>query len=576
MANKILKTLTLPNAQGEPVTYELHPEWDNIEGKPESFGSKGNGIFYIEGTQGTYTEDWLGTHEDITEYYPGLTIAYKTPNDGMSGIDNSWLNINSLGWVDIYANSNTYVGNNYPAGSILILVYTIGSNGKGRWELYDKDTKNTAGAQLKPDTKLYLVGSTHADSSSSRNWGRETYANNGVYIGTDNCLYSNGEKVATVANSAKKSQGVYYIEGSGSSIDSWKGTHEDITEYYPGLMIAYKNDKAGGTIGDDTYLNINNLGSVKIVMNASDIYADEKRYPVGSIILLVYTVDSDGKAYWKVSDHDTINTAGASNKVDTKMYLVGCPNYQYGYATTYSNNKVYIGTDNCLYSNGKKVATVADSAKKSQGIYYIEGTQGTSTEDWLGTHEDITEYYSGLVIAYKTPNDGPASINEVQLSINSLGWAYVKSQNGGYIDRGVYPSGSILLLVYTVEDGVGYWKFCDSDTKGYIRKTLIWTNASPTSNFASQKINLNLNPYDAVEIIYAPTLTDYCLMSSGEIPHISGKTSYARLWSATPTVTVSTTIKSLVKVIYSGITFTPSTDDSSVPYKIYGIKYSSY
>lgn len=33
MANKILKTLTLPNAQGEPVTYELHPEWDNIENK---------------------------------------------------------------------------------------------------------------------------------------------------------------------------------------------------------------------------------------------------------------------------------------------------------------------------------------------------------------------------------------------------------------------------------------------------------------------------------------------------------------------------------------------------------------
>ena len=34
MANKILKTLTLPNAQGEPVTYELHPDWDNIENKP--------------------------------------------------------------------------------------------------------------------------------------------------------------------------------------------------------------------------------------------------------------------------------------------------------------------------------------------------------------------------------------------------------------------------------------------------------------------------------------------------------------------------------------------------------------
>lgn len=38
MANKILKTLTLPNAQGESVTYELHPEWDNIENKPNFVG----------------------------------------------------------------------------------------------------------------------------------------------------------------------------------------------------------------------------------------------------------------------------------------------------------------------------------------------------------------------------------------------------------------------------------------------------------------------------------------------------------------------------------------------------------
>lgn len=44
MANKILKTLTLPNAQGELVTYELHPEWDNIEGKPEVNDVKVNEI----------------------------------------------------------------------------------------------------------------------------------------------------------------------------------------------------------------------------------------------------------------------------------------------------------------------------------------------------------------------------------------------------------------------------------------------------------------------------------------------------------------------------------------------------
>ena len=33
MANKILKTLTLPSAQGEPVTYELAPKWENLQGE---------------------------------------------------------------------------------------------------------------------------------------------------------------------------------------------------------------------------------------------------------------------------------------------------------------------------------------------------------------------------------------------------------------------------------------------------------------------------------------------------------------------------------------------------------------
>ena len=41
MANKILKTLTLPNADGEHETYDLHPHWDNIEGKDLPELSKG-------------------------------------------------------------------------------------------------------------------------------------------------------------------------------------------------------------------------------------------------------------------------------------------------------------------------------------------------------------------------------------------------------------------------------------------------------------------------------------------------------------------------------------------------------
>lgn len=37
MANKPLKTLTLPSLEGS-VTYDLHPEWDNVENKPDIIG----------------------------------------------------------------------------------------------------------------------------------------------------------------------------------------------------------------------------------------------------------------------------------------------------------------------------------------------------------------------------------------------------------------------------------------------------------------------------------------------------------------------------------------------------------
>lgn len=342
MANKILKTLTLPNAQGEPVTYELHPEWDNIEGKPENFGQKGNGIFYIEGTEGQYVEYWEGTHEKITEYYPGLVVAYKTPNNGAMGTDVVELRINNLSRALIVGYNGGYIQDEYPAGTVLLLVYTI-DNGTGYWKLYDTDTKNTAGAQLKPDTKLYLVGSKQTDSSSSTNWGRETYANNGVYIGTDNCLYSNGKKVAT--------NGIYYVEGTETTRDLWEGTHEDITSYYPGLTVLYKLN-LNGRGGDTTSLNINNLGRVAV--------SDINPYLAGSIVLLVYTVDANGTAYWKLQEcQDTQNTAGTEDATGTKLYLAG-GRYQSSYGTTtYSNNKVYIGTDNCLYSNDKKVITDA-------------------------------------------------------------------------------------------------------------------------------------------------------------------------------------------------------------------------
>ena len=54
----------------------------------------------------------------------------------------------------------------------------------------DSDTKNTAGATDTSD-KIYLIGAT------SQTDNPQTFSHNTVYVGTDGCLYSNGEKVVT-------------------------------------------------------------------------------------------------------------------------------------------------------------------------------------------------------------------------------------------------------------------------------------------------------------------------------------------------------------------------------------------
>ena len=74
-----------------------------------------------------------------------------------------------------------------------------------------------------------------------------------------------------------------------------------------------------------------------------------------------YAVKLDSeKAYVEVPWSDTKNSAGTTNWINKKLYLVGAET-QATNPTTNSNVNVYIGTDNCLYSNGKKVLTTGST-----------------------------------------------------------------------------------------------------------------------------------------------------------------------------------------------------------------------
>lgn len=159
-----------------------------------------------------------------------------------------------------------------------------------------------------------------------------------------------------VATKADKKAGVFYIEGDGSTDGVWTGTCSDITAYYEGLLIAYKTNIAG--ISDGTTLNINGLGAVSVVRNTTT--AVTTHYGVGSVLMLVYTTDSSGTSYWKISDYDSDTKTRSSNNAGKKMFIIGATAQSTSGQTTYSNSNCYIGTNNRLYSGGELVSNVAD------------------------------------------------------------------------------------------------------------------------------------------------------------------------------------------------------------------------
>lgn len=214
------------------------------------------------------------------------------------------------------------------------------------------DTVNTAGATNLIDKKLFLIG------AESQTTSPQTYSNQYVYIGTDNCLYSLGKKVLT------EHQAIYNLDlqtqvgdavtkvttfdpnAANNSFTLVQGTN--VT-----LIPDATNKKVTISSKDTTYdfYNLIFKQGGTVVDTYKPTTSPNKSFKAGTNVTFTKSGDEI-----TVTTQDTRNTAGATEKLATKLFLTGSLT-QTDNPQTYTNSKVYIGADNKLYSGGKVVST---------------------------------------------------------------------------------------------------------------------------------------------------------------------------------------------------------------------------
>lgn len=282
------------------------------------------------------------------------------------------------------------------------------------------NTVNTAGATNLIDKKLFLIG------AESQTTSPQTYSNQYVYIGTDNCLYSLGKKVLT------EHQAIYNLDlqtqvgdavtkvttfdpnAANNSFTLVQGTN--VT-----LIPDATNKKVTISSKDTTYdfYNLIFKQGDTVVDTYKPTTSPNKSFKAGTNVTFTKSGDKI-----TVTTQDTRNTAGATEKLATKLFLTGSLT-QTNNPQTYTNSKVYIGADNKLYSDGKVVST-GDHTHNYAGATTPGGPAlkvGLNPSGLLGATYGS---YSGIL---QDSNNGPATgswSNRIKILHNNTSGYYTE------------------------------------------------------------------------------------------------------------------------------------------------------
>ena len=154
----------------------------------------------------------------------------------------------------------------------------------------------------------------------------------------------------------------------------------------PGATIAVKFTDTTTTnpSSGNLTLNVNGTGAKNIAFTRNGTFGTLTYNNAGAFYNNLTHIFTYNGTYWVClsynADNNTINSAGATNKAGTKLFLVGATAQNNG-IISYSNANCYVGTDNKLYSGGKLVATNEDLQALIERVTELEDMIGYPLEE---------------------------------------------------------------------------------------------------------------------------------------------------------------------------------------------------
>ena len=227
------------------------------------------------------------------------------------------------------------------------------------------DTLNTTGATNKASTKMFIVGAT------SQGDNPVTYSNSSCYIGTDNCLYSGGNKVLTSYTNSFSTSAAFDGANANNGVKMTISGNTGFTSYNKTIPIANATNgtaswgvvKSTSTVTSTSGLSVCPIISGVVYYKDTDtkVTAVGNHYTPsggsaatqtpgsaigwGGTAVTGIAIDAAGhitgvtKGAIPSQPTDTKNTAGSTNSA-SKLFIVGATT-QAANPQTYSNTAVY-------------------------------------------------------------------------------------------------------------------------------------------------------------------------------------------------------------------------------------------